>query len=101
MESSTTLKHDQGSHSAGRVVAGSRPELSKQVNRGAVLACIFALGIGVNVAVFSLSTPEHGLREIGPTPAKLLNFVRIPTYADLREVEPEHFVACHLYGEQG
>ena len=40
-----------------------------------------------NVAVFSLSAPEHGLREIDPTPAKLLNFVRIRTYADLREVE--------------
>ena len=40
-----------------------------------------------NVAVFSLSTPEPVLPEIDPTPAKLLNFVRIPTYADLREVE--------------
>ena len=40
-----------------------------------------------SVAVFSLSAPEHGLREINPTPAKLLNFVRIRTYADLREAE--------------
>ena len=39
-----------------------------------------------NVAVYSLSAPEHGLGN-RPTPAKLLNFVRIPTYADLREVE--------------
>ena len=38
-------------------------------------------------AVSSLSTPEHGSREINPTPAKLLNFVRIRTYADLREAE--------------
>ncbi len=30
---------------------------------------------------------EHVLREIDPTPAKLLNFVRVRTYADLREVE--------------
>jgi hypothetical protein len=40
-----------------------------------------------SVAVFSLSAPEHVLRAIDPTPAKLLNFVRIRTYADLREVE--------------
>jgi uncharacterized protein YjbI with pentapeptide repeats len=40
-----------------------------------------------NVAVLSLSAPESVLRAIDPTPAKLLNFVRIRTYADLREVE--------------
>ncbi len=40
-----------------------------------------------NVAVFSLSASEQALRGLDPTPAKLLNFVRIRTYADLREVE--------------
>ena len=40
-----------------------------------------------SVAVFSLSAPASALREIDPTPAKLLNFVRIRTYANLREVE--------------
>jgi uncharacterized protein YjbI with pentapeptide repeats len=40
-----------------------------------------------NVVVLSLGAPEHALREIDPTPAKLLNFVRVRTYADLREVE--------------
>ena len=40
-----------------------------------------------SVAIFSLSASEQAFREIDPTPAKLLNFVRIRTYADLREVE--------------
>ena len=40
-----------------------------------------------SVAVFSLSAPAPALGEIDPTPAKLLNFVRIRTYANLREVE--------------
>ncbi len=40
-----------------------------------------------SVAVFSLGAPAPVLREIDPTPAKLLNFVRIRTYANLREVE--------------
>jgi uncharacterized protein YjbI with pentapeptide repeats len=40
-----------------------------------------------SVVVFSPSAPAHGLPEIDPTPAKLLNFVRIRTYADLREIE--------------
>jgi uncharacterized protein YjbI with pentapeptide repeats len=40
-----------------------------------------------NVVAFSLSAPQYGLREIDPTPAKLLNFVGVRTYADLREVE--------------
>jgi uncharacterized protein YjbI with pentapeptide repeats len=40
-----------------------------------------------SVVVFSLSAPAHPLLEIDPTPAKLLNFVRIRTYADLREIE--------------
>jgi uncharacterized protein YjbI with pentapeptide repeats len=39
------------------------------------------------VAVLSLSAPGPSLREIDPTLAKLLNFVRIRTYADLREAE--------------
>ena len=38
-----------------------------------------------SVAVFSLN--EQVLREFDPTPAKLLNFVRVRTYADLREAE--------------
>jgi uncharacterized protein YjbI with pentapeptide repeats len=40
-----------------------------------------------NVVVLSPRAPEQALREIEPTPAKLLNLVRIRTYADLREVE--------------
>jgi uncharacterized protein YjbI with pentapeptide repeats len=40
-----------------------------------------------SVVVFSPSAPAHALLEIDPTPAKLLNFVRIRTYADLREIE--------------
>jgi uncharacterized protein YjbI with pentapeptide repeats len=40
-----------------------------------------------NVVTFSLSAPGPGLREIDPTPAKLLNIIRIRTYADLREAE--------------
>jgi uncharacterized protein YjbI with pentapeptide repeats len=40
-----------------------------------------------SVAVFSLSAPDPVLRAFDLTPAKLLNFVRIRTYADLREVE--------------
>ena len=39
-----------------------------------------------SVVVFSLSAPWQSLREVDPTPAKLLNFVGIRTYADLREV---------------
>jgi uncharacterized protein YjbI with pentapeptide repeats len=38
-----------------------------------------------SVVVFSLN--EHVLREFDPTPSKLLNFVRVRTYADLREAE--------------
>jgi uncharacterized protein YjbI with pentapeptide repeats len=38
-----------------------------------------------SVVVFSLNEPV--LREFDPTPAKLLNFFRVRTYADLREVE--------------
>jgi uncharacterized protein YjbI with pentapeptide repeats len=40
-----------------------------------------------NVAVFSLSAPELGLQELDPTATKLLNFVGVRTFADLREVE--------------
>ena len=38
-----------------------------------------------SVVVFSLN--EQVLREFDPTPAKLLNFFRVRTYADLREAE--------------
>jgi hypothetical protein len=38
------------------------------------------------VVVFSISEPWQSLREVDPTVAKLLNFVGIRTYADLREV---------------
>jgi uncharacterized protein YjbI with pentapeptide repeats len=40
-----------------------------------------------SVGVFSLGAPAQVLRRIDPTPAKLLNFVSVRTYADLREVE--------------
>ncbi len=38
------------------------------------------------VVVFSLTEPGRSLQEVEPTPAKLLNFIGIRTYADLREV---------------
>jgi uncharacterized protein YjbI with pentapeptide repeats len=40
-----------------------------------------------SVGVFSLGAPAQVLRKIDPTPAKLLNFVSVRTYADLREAE--------------
>jgi uncharacterized protein YjbI with pentapeptide repeats len=40
-----------------------------------------------SVGVFSLSAPAQVLRKIDPSPATLLNFVSVRTYADLREAE--------------